>query len=505
MSCKDKIDLQLSEVKNITGEIPQSLIIDVFFKFNLKNRTDTYINSRIRYKSRTERNFVLKSPFIKIVTFGFIPESQNQQNSTMFNRTFNIITMNNARPGYFYTIRLYYKKIKDFPENLRFSNDDIYEYILIRLKDGSRYIYSVDNDTVRIVDSFDINSLLPGIDINQIVAKGVSRPTPFTYIDDYIQVFRNLESALDLSRIPECQELVDLIEIFVRTMNLKIVNYEMRTKLIPELIIQSESESGRITKFREISPELREYSKMIEKAKNLHSYDFIYEALVNLDEDIIVNRSDIIEYLEETLGDIVPLRTPRDQISDITRANVIIVMSILMSNVGDYGKSLTGKNRDFISTMNSWKNSDYPMRMKLFYKIFNGFYTGYYSKNPKRKGRSSDIRPYIMAYDIVKNDEIFRNMYLEYLIQSDVIFISDVVYISDLEFLISLFFYTTSRRTQISFKMRKSNILFNISNMLRLKGVENNYIFEYLSDMGYSIREINRMIKSYIRDTSKLY
>ncbi len=70
LTCKDKIDSQLSKVKNITEEIPQSLIIDVFFKFNFKRRIDDYIYSRMQ--------FSLRGVFIKIVIFGFIPESSEQ-------------------------------------------------------------------------------------------------------------------------------------------------------------------------------------------------------------------------------------------------------------------------------------------------------------------------------------------------------------------------------------------------------------------------------------------
>ncbi len=415
LTCKDQIDLQLSKVKNITGEIPQSLIIDIFFKFNLKDRIDAYIGSRILYN--------LKSAFIKLVTFGFIPESQDQENSTLFNRTFNLTTSGNIKPGYFYIIRIYY-------------NNEIYEYILIRLKDGSRYIYSIDS--VISVEKFKLKHFIKDVDVNHIIIKGASRPIPFTYIDDYIQVFRDLESALDLSGVPECQELVDLVEIFVRTMNLRFDNYQMRMNLIPKIVIESEAESGRTTKFRKLE-EFKEYSRMIEKAKNIHSYNFIYEALVNLDENIL---SYSIQYIIDNISNIIPINTRKFNISDIDTVNIMI--AIIKMNMG---RDLTYKSPDqhrnitFLTYIIEFIES-YNIDKHKLHILIDKYYTKY-----RHHGVFSivEIRHYIMVYDIVKQNKRLLQLFGNYMIHTPVSDISgdDTVFPNNLEFLI--FIYKTDR------------------------------------------------------------
>ncbi len=121
-------------------------------------------------------------------------------------------------------------------------------------------------------------------------------------------------------------------------MNLKIVNDGMRLKLIPELIIESESNYGRITKFREIE-EFKEYSKQIEGKYNIFNYKDIiskYNALEFSEEHTgyhYPKTSDHVFVEDATkLFDIFPHDIQKKNIPKNTTENIFVAMSHISYN-----------------------------------------------------------------------------------------------------------------------------------------------------------------------------
>ena len=487
MSCIDKINETLSDVMNIDTEIPQSLIIDVFFRFSRKYAFDYYINSRLNYQNI--------GSFIKFIITGFIPESEKQEN-LIFNRTYNLLTLNKIKPGYVYILKLQYK-------------GNVYEYILIRPNIGKRYIYSVDNDMGKYVDEFYIKHILPGSNVT--VATGSSRLISFKYLNDYIQVFRNLEYALKLSEIYECDQLVNLVEIFIRTMKLRFNTYS-RLNIIPNLIIESgEALVGTLShKLIKYSKEndLKIYLKEIEMLKHTSKYMDIYNTLLNFDLSKL-NETDISDYLQETLGDVIPMNTLRTEISDTDQINIIIAMSMLDIEREIY---IYYSNDTLLNHMlNKLRLRGYTINM-LYYTI-SKYFAGY--GIDQTLDITSDIRIYITAYELIKHDENLVIRYFVHMKNFYAFFTSNIVYITDLEFLIELYLHFRDIANiinkpyhiieyELSETVRHSGILGNMAKDISYHSPFD-YMIEYLMRKGYEYDDIYNMLFLFTRDIEILY
>ncbi len=322
MSCIEKINkiLDSLKIKYDGVKFNQRLAIDTLFKFKYKQEINDYIKSM--------NNYAVRSPFIKLVISNNIQQNIDGELDSLYFRNY-VLSTRRSPLGRFYSILINDGNIEE-------------EYILIRIDNGERFVYSVNRDELKFVKIFSLKNINPNLNPNTVTIKGSSIHINFDDIDDYIQIFRRLSIILRLSEIDECDVLVNLVKLFKNNLIFRHNRYTLthgKFHEISGLLMEDIAERGKISKLARTSKQYNIHSKLLAKK---YKHKTTYVDLIKLYKSMIHDN-----FIEDIKGfSIINFNPLTDRENYDTLASVMLFLGYLSptnlySGLGMYGHQRT--------------------------------------------------------------------------------------------------------------------------------------------------------------------
>ncbi len=325
---KSKCRLEMDEILQDLNDRYKGLYLnDILF-------LDTILNSKYSKDMdkyiHTVKNINTYNTFFKFAITGTI-RNLEQEDDELYIRELCIFDNLDIKQGYFMFIKeigifdLGDPKIKLYGKNIL-----EYEYILVRLHNGDRYIIHPSGDSTYVLDYTGI--IATQNPTSNYIYRGSSQPISFNDIENYIQMFRKLYHVLNLKHEQECLEFIQILEDFRDKLDLSLDKYHKfddpkMLQLVLDIIASQTSERGVMSKIRRLNVEnalMSEYERNIVEPKTLDDFvDFIYNILTT--PDLIDNYELHVDSLIRVMGLVIT--------SDMNDAKYFVLISSVAKRI----------------------------------------------------------------------------------------------------------------------------------------------------------------------------